>query len=114
MSGEAKAAMGGNRRQRTATTPTVAAHCRPLPPLFSPPITPPPDLAAHVVAHQQRAIRKNQLTNRPPPSRAIGKLPAGDEVVHTDRALTARIHVNPHALAPARHTAVPRPGQGHD
>src|SRR6267378_545467 len=108
MSGEAMAAMGGNRRQRVATAKTVAATCRPLPPLLLPSISHPPDLAAVVVTDQERAIRRDENSDRPSPARAIGTLPAIDELLYAHRATPTTIDHDPHDFRTCRDRAVPR------
>src|SRR6267378_5141688 len=108
MSGEAMAAMGGNRRQRVATAKTVAATCRPLPPLLLPSISHPPDLAAVVVTDQERAIRRDENTDRPPPARAVGTLPAIDELVYAHRAMPTTVDLDPHDFRTCRGRTVPR------
>src|SRR6267143_1392813 len=108
MSGEAMAAMGGNRRQRVATAKTVAATCRPLPPLLLPSISHPPDLAAVVVTDQERAIRRDENSDRPSPARAIGTLPAIDELLYAHRATPTTVDHDPHDFRTCRDRAVPR------
>src|SRR5579859_77860 len=114
MSGEPKAAMGGNRRQSIATAPTVAARCRPLPPLFSAPIGHPPDFAALVVTHEQRAVRQNQETDGPAPPISVRTLPPHDEIFHAGRVASAAIHLHAHHLGAGRHAAIPRAVQRHE
>src|SRR2546426_5999053 len=108
MSGDPKAAMGGNRRQSAATARTPAAICRPLPPLLLPPIAHPPDLSAHIVAHKQRPVRHHEETHGSSPTRAVGTLPADDEIIHPYGAAPTAVHLDPHDLCSRRDGAIPR------
>src|SRR5882762_7320805 len=114
MSGEAKAAMGGNRRQRVTTAKTTAAPCRPLPPLSLPSISDPPDLSTHVVADQQRAVRQHQQTHRPAPARSVWALPAANEIIDPRRAPAAAVHVHAYDLRTGRGGPVPGAVQRHE
>src|SRR5574341_354176 len=114
MSGEAKAAMGGKRRQRIATATTVAAPCRPLPPFSLPSIAHPPDLSTGVVTDQQGTIRQHQQPDRPAPACAVGTLPTHDEVIDAGRAAAAAVHLHPHHFRSRRHGAIPRAVERHE
>src|SRR6266536_2294823 len=96
----------------TATThPTIR---RSVDPPFLPSISHPPDLATHVVAHQQRAVRQDQQANRPAPARAAGALPAYDEVFDAGGAPATAVHLHAHDLGAGRDGPVPGPVQGHE
>src|SRR6266850_4848767 len=77
-----------------------------------PSITHPPDLPAHVVAHQQRAIRSHNDAHRTPPARPVGPLPSRDEIVDRDGA--AVLYVDAHHLIARGHRAVPGTVEGHE
>src|SRR5438876_126780 len=115
MSGREWAVIGGNGRYNAATAsapnaiPPSTALYRPLPPIAHP-----PDLSAHVVAHQQRAVRQHQETDRPTPARTIGALPTDNEILHTHRAAPTAVHLDAHDLRPGRHGAIPRAVQCHE
>src|SRR6266542_2408913 len=96
----------------TATThPTIR---RSVDPPFLPSISHPPDLATHVVAHQQRAVRQDQQANRPAPARAVGALPAYDEVFDAGGAPATAVHLHAHDLGAGRDGPVPGPVQRHE
>src|SRR2546429_6788330 len=61
--------------------------------------------AFFVIAHQHRAIRQDQQANRTSPAGAVGKLPAGHEVLHR-RGETVR-HAHAHDLGARRYGTVP-------
>src|SRR2546427_11288170 len=101
MSGREWAVIGGNGGYNAATAsapnaiPPTTALYRPLPPIGHP-----PDLSAHVVAHQQGPVRQHQETHGPSPTRAVGALPADYEIIHAHGAAAAAIHLDPHDFAP--------------
>src|SRR5206468_11673297 len=102
---------GGRAETRNAAPTTSVAPYQPtarppVRPSVLPPISHPPDLPAHVVADQQRAVRGHHDAHRPAPARAVGQLPPGDEVV--DRHGPAVLDLDPHHLRAGRHRAIPR------
>src|SRR5438477_485068 len=77
----------------TSTVPTATFRVLPrlspsCPVLF--PIAHPPDPIARVVGDQQGAVRRDDEPDRAPPARAVGQLPAGDEVL--DRRRPPALH----------------------
>src|SRR5439155_19451083 len=94
MSGREWAVIGGNGRYNAATVsapnaiPPSTALYRPLPPIAHP-----PDLSAHVVPHQQRAVRQHQETDRPTPARTSGALPTDNAILQTHRAAPTPVHL---------------------
>src|SRR5258705_455896 len=115
MWGGKRAVTGGSGRKKAAASTTIAPHTRPpVTALYRPlpPIRHPPDLAAHVVADEQRAIRRHNDAHRPAPARAVGTLPPSDEIV--DRRGFAIDHLHPHDLVPCGDRAVPRAVERHE
>src|ERR1700694_2654733 len=93
---------GRETAPRTAAVPSAQTV---QPPNRLVPIRHPPDLPAHVVAHEQRAIRGGHDADRTAPARTIGSLPPHDEVLDADGAPVLDAH--PHDLGARRHRAVP-------
>src|SRR6266566_342090 len=117
---------GGERRRRAAEggkfiaavaripTPATNTAFAPIRRLSSPfaavlaSISHPPDFVAAIVTHEQRSIRKHQEPDRPPPARAIGTLPADNEILHTHRTMAGAVYFDAHDLRPGRHRPIPR------
>src|SRR2546425_11881863 len=79
-----------SRRSKAAPITALAATHRAVPPItarYRPlrSITHPPDPIPLVVSDQQCAVRRHDDPDRTPPARAVGKLPAGDEVLDRGR-----------------------------
>src|SRR5882672_1128664 len=95
MSARSWAVTGGTGRYAAPPTtaapaimPPNTAQYRPLPPIAHP-----PDPIAQVITHQQRAVRRHDHTNRPPPL-VLSHEPSGDEIL-SGRG-PAALQVNPH------------------
>src|SRR5437016_12610622 len=87
----------------TSTVPTATFRVLPrlspsCPVLF--PIAHPPDPIARVVGDQQGAVRRDDEPDRAPQARAVGQLPAGDEVL--DRRRPPALPTDAHDFTPPR------------
>src|SRR2546426_7201058 len=104
-----KAVTDGNGRDVPAVTAMAITHAAVPPitaryrPLRS--IAHPPDPTSLVVSDQQGAVRRDDDPDRTPPARAVGKLPAGDEVL--DRGRPPVQHADAHELRARWHGTVP-------
>src|SRR5712664_182010 len=96
----------------TANNATATAAITPYRPTGRPTVLPsighPPDFAAVVVTDQERAIRRDQNTDRPPPAQTVGTLPTNDKIVYTHGAASATVHLDAHDLGSGRHGPIPR------
>src|SRR2546426_12665660 len=99
--------MGRKSTAPRSATPNSPTDHPPIRPSFLSSITPPPDLATHVVADQQRAVRQHQQTHRPVPARAVGALPAANEIIDPRRAPAAAVHVHAYDFRTGRDGPVP-------
>src|SRR5712691_220991 len=100
-----------SRRSKAAPITALAATHRAVPPItarYRPlrSIAHLPDPTSLVISDQQGAIRRHDDPDRTPPARAVGKLPAGDEVL--DRGRPPVLHVYAHQLRARWHGTVPR------
>src|SRR5438477_2305327 len=68
----------------------------------------PPNLAALVVAHEQRAFRQNEQADGSAPACTIRKLPATDEILDSGRPPAAAIEAHADDLGTCGHGAIPR------
>src|SRR6266446_2253358 len=91
---------------KSAAPNSPTAH-PPIRPSFLPLISHPPDLAANVITHQQCPIRHHQQGYGPSPPLAVGTLPAHDEILYSNRAMPAAVHLDAHNLGTGRHAAIP-------
>src|SRR5712675_67621 len=64
-----------------------------------------PDSSCVIIAHEQRAVPRNEQCHRPPPARPVGDLPSGHEVLGGCRL--AILHHHPYDLRSCRYIAVP-------
>src|SRR2546422_4242364 len=99
-----------SRRSKAAPITALAATHRAVPPItarYRPlrSITHPPDPIPLVVSDQQCAVRRHDDPDRTPPARAVGKLPAGDEVL--DRGRPPVLHPDAHERRARWHGTVP-------
>src|SRR5256712_4224198 len=99
-----------SRRTRAAPVPAIAPTHRPVPPTIARshplrPIAPPPDPIPLVVGDQQGAVRRDDDPDRTAPARAVGQLPAGDEVF--DRRRPPVLHADAHDLRARWHGTIP-------
>src|SRR5437762_13901494 len=65
----------------------------------------PPDPIARVVGDQQGTVRRDDEPDRATPARAVGQLPAGDEVL--DGRRPPALHTDAHHFRARRRAAVP-------
>src|SRR5438132_4105868 len=118
MSGRSKAVEDARGRSRTSpadTAPTVSSPTAPPTPtavdrlrpsltvLF--PIAHPPNSITRVIRDQQGAVCRDEEPDRAPPTRAVGQLPAGHEVLGGGWA--PALHADAHDFRARRHAAVP-------
>src|SRR5438094_9225365 len=96
---------GGWQRYDTRSRPLASPTTPPRTSTALFPITHPPDPIACVIRDQQGAVRRDDEPDGTPPARAVGQLPAGDEVQGGGRP--AALHADAHDLRARRHAAVP-------
>src|SRR3954468_23811452 len=112
--GWADGRMGRKTTAPTSATPNSPTAHPPIRPSLLPRISHPPDLSAAVVAHEQGSVRKNQQAHGAPPTLDVGALPPHDEILHSCRAASIAVHVDPHDFCARRNRTIPRAEQRHE